>query len=165
MKFRHVNSYAATPAAVHAMLVTPEFREEVCTYQRALEHSVDVTDDGDTTTVVIRQSQAMDGAPAAARKVVGSSVDIVQREVWRDDEDAVTAEFAMEIPGKPGHLRGGITLVDRGGGTCDEVFSGEVKVSVPLIGGKLEGFIADILARALRREGRVGEKWLERDGR
>lgn len=162
MKFRHVNSYAASPSTVHAMLVTPEFREEVCTYQRALQHTVDVTDDGERTTVVIRQSQAMDGAPAAARKVVGSSVEIVQREVWRDAEDTVTAEFAMEIPGKPGHLKGAITLVDKGDGTCDEVFSGEVKVNVPLIGGKLEGFIADILTRALRREGRVGETWLER---
>ena len=164
MRFRHVNSYAAAAADVHAMLVTPEFREEVCTYQRALEHSVDVTADGDTTTVVIRQSQAMDGAPAAARKVVGSSVEIVQREVWRGGAKGVRAEFAMEIPGKPGHLKGEATLVDKGDGTCDEVFSGEVKVNVPLIGGKLEGFIADILTRALRREGRVGEKWLERTG-
>jgi hypothetical protein len=141
------------------MLVTPEFREEVCTYQRALEHSVDIEADGATTTVVITQAQAMDGAPAAARKLVGSSVQIVQREIWRDDR---SADFAMEIPGKPGHLKGRITLEDTGDGTCDEVFSGEVKVNVPLLGGKLEGFIADILTRALRREGEVGVTWLER---
>ncbi len=159
MRFRHVNSYAATPAAVHTMLTTPAFREEVSTYQRALDHSVDVTEAGGTTTVVITQTQAMEGAPAAARKLVGSTVQIVQREGWRSPD---RADFAMEIPGKPGHLRGSIELVDNGDGSCDEVFSGEVKVNVPLIGGKLEGFIADILTRALRREGRVGVTWLER---
>ncbi len=161
MKFRHVNAYAASPAEVHAMLASPEFREQVCTYQRALEHSVEITPDGDTTTVVITQKQAMDGAPAAARKLVGSSVRIIQREVWRGGDSGADADFAMEIPGKPGHLRGGITLVDKGDGTCEEVFTGEVKVNVPLVGGKLEGFISDILARALRREGRVGVTWLE----
>jgi hypothetical protein len=159
MKFRHVNTYAATPTEVHAMLATPEFREEVCTYQRALEHSVEVTPEGETTTIVITQSQSMDGAPAAARKMVGGSVRIIQREVWRGA--GPVADFAMEIPGKPGHLRGGIELVDNGDGTCDEVFTGEVKVNVPLVGGKLEGFIGDILSRALRREGRVGVTWLE----
>lgn len=158
MRFRHVNSYAAAPAEVRKMLTTPEFREEVCTYQRALEHSVEIHLEGDMTSVVITQRQAMDGAPAAARKVVGSSVQIVQRELWSSQDGA---DFAMEIPGKPGHLKGTITLVDKGDGTCEEVFAGEVKVHVPLLGGKLEGFVADILARALRREGRVGTTWLE----
>jgi glyoxylase-like metal-dependent hydrolase (beta-lactamase superfamily II) len=158
MKFEHVNSYAASPESVHAMLTQRAFREEVCTYQRALEHSVEITEDSVATRVVITQTQAMDGAPAAARKLVGSSVQIIQRETW---QDSTTADFAMEIPGKPGHLRGTISVVDKDDGTCDEVFAGDVKVNVPLIGGKLEGFISDILARALRREGRVGVTWLE----
>lgn len=158
MRFHHVNSYAAAPEQVHAMLVSPEFREEVCAYQEALSHSVEITADGGTTHVVITQTQAMDGAPAAARKVVGSSVTIVQRESWRAID---AADFSVEIPGKPGRLTGAITLQDRGDGSCDEVFTGEVKVSIPLVGGKLEGFIADILTRALRREGRVGVQWLE----
>jgi hypothetical protein len=159
VRFRHVNSYSATPVEVHAMLTTSAFREEVCSYQRALEHSVAISEDGATTTVVITQTQAMEGAPAAARKLVGGSVQIVQREVWHGPD---RADFSMEIPGKPGHLRGSVELVDNGDGSCDELFTGEVKVNVPLIGGKLEGFVADILTRALRREGRVGVTWLER---
>jgi hypothetical protein len=155
MKFRHVNAYSASPAEVRAMLTTPQFRDEVCTRQHAISHSVEISGD----KVVITQAQAMDGAPAAARKLVGSSVQIVQRETWTDAEHA---DFAMEIPGKPGHLRGAISLVDKGADGCDEVFAGEVKVNVPLLGGKLEGFISDILTRALRREGEVGVTWLER---
>jgi hypothetical protein len=161
MRFRHVNSYAAPPAAVHAMLITKAFRDEVCTHQQALEHTVDVTEEGGATTVLVTRSQAMDGAPAVARKVVGSSVRIVQREVWGDDR---SAELTVEIPGKPGQLRGTIALLDKGAGGCEEVFTGEVTVNVPLVGGKLEGFVADILTRALRREGEVGTTWLERDG-
>lgn len=161
MRFRHVNEYAASPSEVHRMLVTPAFREKVCTYQRALDHSVEIHAEGDTTSVVITQRQSMDGAPAAARKVVGSSVQIVQRELWSAQHGTPGADFAMEIPGKPGHLKGTITLVDKGDSSCEEVFEGEVKVHVPLLGGRLEGFVADILTRALRREGQVGVTWLE----
>lgn len=159
MRFEHVNSYPAPAAEVLAMLSTAEFREQVCTYQRALDHSVQVSGGGDLpTTVVIRQAQAMDRAPSIARKVVGDSVTIEQREVWRSPDGA---DFSMEIPGKPGHLRGTIRLEDHGDGSCREVFTGEVKVHVPLIGGKLEGFVTDILTRALRREGLVGLEWLQ----
>jgi Protein of unknown function (DUF2505) len=159
MRFRHVNAYPAAPAEVRSMLASPEFRDEVCTRQHALSHSVEIAEEGGATRVVITQSQAMDGAPSAARKLVGSSVQIVQRETWTDTDHA---DFAMEIPGKPGHLRGTITLVDNGDDGCEEVFDGEVKVNVPLVGGKLEGFVADILTRALRREGEVGVTWLGR---
>ena len=159
MKFRHVNSYAAAPAEVRTMLTTQAFRDEVCTFQRALEHTVEISEDGRTIRVVITRSQAMDGAPAAARRLVGSSVQIVHRESWTS---ADTADLAMEVPGKLGHLEGTITLVAKADGGCDEVFAGEVKVNVPLVGGKLEGFVADILTRGLRREGQVGVTWLER---
>lgn len=162
MRFEHVNSYAATPAEVLAMLTTPEFRERVCEFQRALEHSVEISGSGVGATVVIRQTQSMEGAPAVATKVVGSTVRTVQRESWRSLD---SADFEMEIPGKPGHLRGTIRLLDKGDGSCEEHFSGEVKVSIPLVGGKLEGLVENILKRGLRREGQVGATWLaERQG-
>jgi hypothetical protein len=166
MRFSHVNSYAASPAEVLEMLTTPEFREQVCTSQHALQHSVEVTGTAaGGTTVVVSQDQSTEGAPPAARKVVGDSVRIVQREVWGPpDADPVTAEFGMEIPGKPGQLKGRITLVATANG-CEERFEGDVKVGIPLVGGKLEKFIADLLGRGLRREGRVGATWLaERAG-
>jgi hypothetical protein len=157
MRFTHTNSYQATPDAVLAMLTSAEFREKVCEAQHAVEHTVEVSGSGAGATVVIAQTQAMDGAPAVARRLTGDTVAIVQREEWGAGPTAV---FAMEIPGKPGHLRGTAELRATDGG-CDEVFSGEVKVSVPLVGGRLEGAVADILRRALTREGQVGASWLE----
>jgi hypothetical protein len=157
MRFLHTNSYQAPPEAVLAMLTNAEFRDRVCEAQHALEHTVEVTGSGAGATVVITQSQAMHGAPAVARKLTGDTVGIVQREEWGADG---TAAFSMEIPGKPGQLRGTAELRATGEGGCEEVFSGEVKVSLPLVGGKLEGVVADILRRALTREGEVGASWL-----
>lgn len=158
MMFEHTNSYPASAATVLDMLTTVEFRERVCEHQRALDHSVEISGAGVGATVVISRTQSMQGAPGIAKKLTGDSVRIVQREAWGT---ASAADFSMEIPGKPGHLRGSVTLRDNRDGTCDEVFTGEVKVSVPIIGGKLEGFIEKILRKALRREGEVGVTWLE----
>lgn len=160
MRFEHVNSYPASAADVLEMLTSREFREQVCTYQRALEHTVRIDGTGAGATVEITRTQSMEGAPSIATKVVGDTVTIVQRERWTGPD---TAELAMEIPGKPGHLRGTIRLVPNNDGGTDEVFSGEVKVSVPLLGGRLEAMVENILRRALRREGRVGAGWLAQD--
>ncbi|HET6561065.1 MAG TPA: DUF2505 domain-containing protein [Marmoricola sp.] len=156
MRFEHVNRYAAGSDAVLTMLTTPAFREEVCVRQRALDHDVDVTGAGPGAVVLIARTQSMQGAPGVATKVVGDTVRIVQREEWRT---ATEADFVMEIPGKPGRLDGGIVLRDNGDGTTDELFSGEVKVTVPLLGRKLEQMIASILERALVKEGQVGASW------
>jgi hypothetical protein len=158
--FEHVNSYPASAAEVLEMLTSQEFREHVCTYQEALEHTVRIVRDGSVTEVEITRTQSMKGAPSIATKVVGDTVRIVQRERWTG---ADTAELVMEIPGKPGHLRGTIRLVPNYDGGTDEVFRGEVKVGVPLVGGRLEAMIDEILRRALRREGRVGASWLGQD--
>jgi len=157
MRFEHVNHYAAGPDAVLAMLTTPAFRDQVCVQQRALDHDVDVKGEGAGAVVLIARTQSLEGAPSVATKVVGDTVRIVQREEWRT---ATEAGFAMEIPGKPAGLQGGIVLRDNGDGTTDQLFTGEVKVTIPLLGKKLEQMIASILERALVKEGQVGASWL-----
>jgi Protein of unknown function (DUF2505) len=158
MRFEHVNHYAAGPDAVLAMLTTPAFRDQVCVRQGALDHDVDVKGEGAGAAVLIARTQSLQGAPGIATKFVGDTVRIVQREEWRT---ATEAGFAMEIPGKPGRLDGGIVLRDNGDGTTDQLFSGEVKVTVPLVGGKLEQMVASILEKALVKEGQVGASWLD----
>ena len=160
MRFEHVNSYPASATDVLEMLGNQEFREQVCTYQEALDHTVRIDRADGATTVQISRTQSMKGAPSIATKVVGDTVRIVQHERW---SESGTADFSMEIPGKPGHLRGTIRLVPNHDGGTDEVFSGEVKVGVPLVGGRLEKMVDEVLRRALRREGRVGTGWLGQD--
>lgn len=156
MRFEHVTRYAAAPTEVHAMLTDAEFRRQVCEAQHALDPAVDVTDRAGVTTVEVARTQSLAGAPTAAIKVVGSSVRIVQRERWTGP---TTADLDLEIPGKPGRLRGTIRLVETATG-CDERVSGEAKVHVPFVGGKLEQLVCQLLGKALERQARVGERWL-----
>ena len=157
MKFERVHEYPAPAADVLAMLLDPAFREAVCTAQDALSHRVSVSSSTPPASVEVTQRLDTSEAPGAARKVIGDSVETIQREEW---ESAERASIDISIPGKPGSLRGRITLTDNGDGTSTERFDAEVKVNIPLVGGKLEGLIGDLLRKALKSEERVGRAWL-----
>ena len=158
MELYHTHRYAAPSTDVQQMLTDPAFRELVCQRQHALSHDVAVTGSGATAVVVVRQTQAMTGAPAVATKLTGDTVTLEQREAWRS---VTEAELSISLPGKPVEVRGGrITLVERPDGGCDQVVSGDLRVKVPLVGGKLESLLSDVLRAGMRRLGETGDAWL-----
>lgn len=156
MRFTHRLTYDASPDEVAAMLADPAFREAVCEAMHASDHTVEVLGSGAGLTVVVDQTQPARGIPSYARKFVGEEIRIVQRESWADGSGGT---LSLEIPGKPGTFDGTLTLAAQGAGTVESV-DGEVKVKVPLVGGKLEGLVGDLFRAALEAEERVGRTWL-----
>ncbi len=149
----------ATIDQVHEMLADPAFREKVCDHQRVLRRTVTIDRSGDGSgamEVRIDQVQETKGVPGFAKKVVGDETNIVQTESWTTKE---RGDVLVTIPGKPGEMKGTASLAEDAGGTTETVTL-EVKVAIPIVGGKLEGLIADLLSRALRAEHTVGRDWL-----
>jgi hypothetical protein len=146
----------ATVEQVFAMLGSAEFREAVCDYQRVLHRTVTVDGAGESRTIAIDQGHATDRLPGFARKIVGEEIRIVQSESWSDGSQG---RITVTVPGKPGDMTGTATLVGDADGVTEKVDM-TVKVSLPLIGGKVEGLIADMLVKALRAEHHVGRDWL-----
>ncbi len=142
---------------VRAMLADPEFRQAVCTYQR-VEHSavtIEEYDDG-SMTVDLERTYGTALVPAFARRFVGATIDLVQREEWTSP---TTARFEVTIPGKPGEMSGTAAL-EQSGADAVETVTMDVRVGVPLVGGKLEDLVAGLLQDAFRAENKVGVKWL-----
>jgi uncharacterized protein YndB with AHSA1/START domain len=158
MRIRHQLTYAAPPDEVHRMLTDPAFRERVCEALDTLDHDVTVREAGSGATVRIDMAQRVRGVPGFARKVVGEQTRVVQTETWTD---ARHARLRLEIPGKPGHVEGDIVLEGGPGssGTV-ETFTGEVTVSVPLVGGKLESVVSGLFVAGMDTEREVGTAWL-----
>ena len=152
----HDLTYDAPMADVDAMLMDAAFREKVCDAQGAIRRSVSITDGDAGVTVHIDQIQAAEGIPGFARKFVGDEINLVQTESWFDAENA-TVEVV--IPGKPGEMTGTINLSESGGVTTERVEM-TIKVNIPLVGGKIESLIADLLRSALKAENRVGRDYL-----
>jgi hypothetical protein len=149
-------TYDAPLTAVGEMLLDPAFREEVCDAQGAIRRTVSVGPDGGGMKVVIDAVQLAQGIPGFARKFVGDEIQLLQTERWSDME---TGLVDVVIPGKPGQMSGTMTLREAGG-TTTETVTMEIKVGIPLVGGKIESLIADLLRKALRAENAVGRRRL-----
>lgn len=145
-----------TVAEVSAMLGDPAFRDAVATYQRALRSSTQVTRQGDGRQVVWEYAHGTEKVPGFARKLVGDEIPIVQRETWASPAHA---DVLVTIPGKPGDMSGTADLRQVGDDVL-ETATMTVKVSMPLVGGKIEDLIAGLLGKAMRAENTVGKKWL-----
>ncbi|RNL63073.1 DUF2505 domain-containing protein [Nocardioides marmoriginsengisoli] len=148
----------ATPEQVYAMLADPEFRDQVCEFQRYPRREVTITPTGAGMDVKVDQYRPATEVPSFARKLVGEELNIVQTESW---SSPTSAALHVTIPGKPGDMKGTVTLTAADGGTT-EVVQVTVKASIPLIGGKIESLIGDMLGKALRAENKVGRDWLAR---
>lgn len=159
MKFSHRMTYDAAPADVLKMLSDPAFREKVCEAMHAVRRDVSIDGAPEGMAVVVDQTQPAKGIPSFAKKFVGDEIHIVQKESWAG---ATSASLAVQIPGKPGDFKGAIDLAGDTDGTVETV-AGDIKVKIPMIGGKLEGLIADLLRSALKSEQRVGRAWLAGD--
>ena len=158
-QIRHELTYEAPLDDVAAMLGDPAFREEVCAAQhvRSCEVSIEPTGSG-PKQVTVDQQQDAQGLPSFATKIVGDTLRIVQEESWTSAE---SADIVVSIPGKPGDMRGTITLSESGG-TTTEIVDLEVKVKIPIVGGRVEGLVGDMLLRALKTENKVGRDYLSR---
>ncbi|WP_067429209.1 DUF2505 domain-containing protein [Nocardioides jensenii] len=155
MKIQHSVRYDAPVADVYAMLTDPAFREKATTAQVVTKLDVSVVA-GSVTIDTVRPNTDV---PAFAKAVAGESTHSVQAEQWTD---GTTAAFSVKMPGKPGHISGTRRLISDGQATLD-TFDGEAKVSIPLVGGKIEKLIADKLTSSWNIEHSVGTQWLEGD--
>ena len=154
----HTMTYDASLIEVAAMLTDPVFRETVCRNQRATSYAVEIEGNVDAKAVRIEMTQPTDKVPSFAKKLVGESTTIIWTETWSSPSRAT---ITVGIPGKPGEIAGTVALVEADGVTT-ETIDLEIRVRIPLVGGKIEELLAKLLGSALRAEERTGKEWLSR---
>jgi uncharacterized protein YndB with AHSA1/START domain len=160
MKLRHEITYDAPLADVFAMLSDPAFRKRSAQVSmNVISADVTITPKGDGISVLIDQVQPTEGVPKFAKKFAGETTRSVQTEEWGSPSGGT---ISIETPGKPTSINGTLALTESGGRTT-ETLDVEVKVKVPLIGGKLESVMADLVAQGMDKEHAAGVAWLSGD--
>ena len=146
---------------VVALVLDPEFRAAVCDATMAIAHEVDVQrgDDGSAVVTVNRTLPAE--VPDFIRRFVGETIELAQAETWEPADGSVTrrADLSLQVVGQPAAMTGSIVLRETSDGV-HEVVRGELKVSLPFIGGKIEAEIAKGIVAAARKEQETGRTWL-----
>ena len=162
MQLRADIRYDADPERVFAMLIDPGFQEAKCVATGAIEHSVAVSehDDGGAT-IVSRRSMPTDRVPDFVRSFLGTTLDLTETQVWSaaGEDGSRTGSLTVQIQGAPVKFTASTALAAEGAGTHQPI-EGDLKASVPLIGGKIEQSAEPAVSAAIRVEQRTGTSWL-----
>jgi hypothetical protein len=102
----------------------------------------------------------VDGVPGFARKWIKPRNTVVSVDDWHDHGDGTYGgEFSLDTSGVPVDITG-TTLLEPDGETTQYTVTVEIKVNVPLVGGKLASFSRSIVDRQLVAEFALGDTWL-----
>jgi hypothetical protein len=158
----HTLTYPGTTVdAVYAMVTDPAFRNAGGDYQRVTDFSCEITPSGSGMEVRLEQAHGTDRIPSFAQRLVGGEIRFVQEESWSSPSGA---DIHVTIPGKPGDMTGSTSLTQTGEDVVQQIELA-VKVSIPLVGGKVEDLVAGFVTKAFDAEHKVGVKWLRGEWR
>jgi hypothetical protein len=111
------------------------------------------TPDGGVTLVVSRELPA--GVPRFLERFLPEDGRVTQTDAWGPaDGGARHGTWQVHIPGAPARLGGTMRLEPTAGGSRYTI-DGEVAVTVPVIGGRAEGFIAGMVEKLAAKEAGV----------
>ena len=96
--------------------------------------------------------------PGFAKKVLGGKQNIHEVQDWTEGASP-HASFRADSAGTPVKISGTLT-VEPTGSTSMLRIRGTIDVSVPLIGGRIGGFVAGEAVRSLEREYAFTQTWL-----
>lgn len=154
MQISTTGTFDAEPAAVFAMFTDPAFLTEVCIRGGANDYEVSVDD----LTTRTRRTLT---TPAAIRAIAGPTLAIAEEVQWGEarDDGGRAGRLHLSIEHHPIHLEGYTVLDSRGGGSHLTV-AGDLVVSIPMFGRKIERAAAPLVVRGIEWQQRVGAEWL-----
>ncbi len=102
--------------------------------------------------------------PGILAKVYRGDLNVVTTEEWAPGGDGrVDGRIDIAVTGAPGSGLGDAVLASSGSGSRLDL-SGTVRFNVPLVGGKVEGYLARLFADGLSMVQRFTDNWIAEHG-
>ncbi len=163
MHFTATAEYPASAQKVAELFTNPDFVDAKITASRATEGKKTIT--GDATgafTVETTRTMPKDLVPAKYQRFLPGGIVLTLLEQWGPPsvDGSREGELSLKIAGVPASASGSCRLQSTGADTSTLTYDGEVKVSIPMFGSKVEkiavGAVEDVMA--LERD--VAAQWL-----
>jgi hypothetical protein len=160
-RIEHRASFAAPVPTVYSALVDKAYLEDRLAElggrnAALLEHSANA----DTATYKVRQGLAAEQLPSAVRTFLNGDLVVEREERWQLDDGTHVATMRARIPGMPAEITARSRLDALADGGTAWITNAEVKVSIPLVGGKLEKGVAEQVGKLLAAESQFAGGWL-----
>lgn len=157
--FTNNDHYTADVDGMWAMITDRSYWEQKYAELGATDvewRTFDVTDSAFTITTVRAVAANL---PSVAKRVIGDTAVVTQTERWRREGDALSCDIEIATKNAPGGTTGTMSVVPAGDGS-DWLADFTIKVSLPLVGGKLEGVMHQETAANFRHEKAFNDRWL-----
>jgi len=150
--------FPVKPAQLRETLVDPAFLAELGEKFGGVGTAA-VESSESTITVATRRQLPMQYVPGAAKPFVGDGI-VAQTDLWSlESDDPVDGSWSATIDGAPAKLGGGYTIVTTDSG-CRYTVTAQVKVNIPLIGGRVESEIRRYLTSLVSKQMEFTLTWL-----
>ena len=144
-------TYSRPPSEVFELISTGAFQLELIAHLGGREAVVveDSRGDDGSVRLVTRQETAVE-LPGFARKLIPANTTVTQVYEWEPpgSDGSRRGRWSAEAKGAPVTI-GGPTELRADGTGSRHLYLGQVKASVPVVGGRLESFALDNLRRDL----------------
>lgn len=153
MRMHVTHFYDADVETVFALVTDVDFLHRKYADQGATDVDIAREDTADGRVHMVTRRRVTVDLPGFAKRVMQPTNTVVHTEDWAvaDTTGRRVCSYTVEVHGVPSRIEGTVTLAADGGRTRQDT-DADVKVSVPLVGGRLEKFAADNGKRLLDDE-------------
>lgn len=163
MKFQTSARYSAPVEVTRELLTDPQFAAFRLAKAGMEASSVESSEEGRGTRLVIVVPVSSEMVPQNYRRFVPSSITATITELWHPvaGDRSPTGVMTVEFTGVPAHARADFRLI-ASGETSERIFDGEVTVSIPLVGRAIEQKAVGMLERLVAAESAAASEYLAR---
>lgn len=158
-KFTNRDPYDADVAAIWAMLCDQEYWRQKYGSMGATDVQFQDFTASDAVLTVKSTRNVPADLPGFAKKIIGDTNHVTQNERYTKDGDRISCQIQIAVKNVPGGTSGSMVITPSGAGSVWDADL-DVKVSLPLVGGKLEGVIRNETANNFVQEKRFNDSWL-----
>ncbi|GAA3553120.1 DUF2505 domain-containing protein [Amycolatopsis ultiminotia] len=117
------------------------------------------TADGDSVHFELQHGINAARLPQAVRTLHKGDIIVRRTQTWQRSGESYTGRTDVGVSGVPGEIGAQTSLTQEGEQTVFRT-TGEVVVRIPLVGGRIEEFVAQQVTNLLRREDEFTAQWL-----
>ncbi|HEY2205354.1 MAG TPA: DUF2505 domain-containing protein [Pseudonocardia sp.] len=122
---------------------------------------LDLASDADSAKYTLRQGVSREYLPGAVQKVLRGDLVIERSESLRKVADGrYEGSITARVKDAPGTISGSLLISAPDGVQGVFEVDGQVKVDIPLVGGKIESAVADQVLRLMGREADFAQRYL-----
>lgn len=163
MKFQEDYAYPAAFDRIWKMYQDPDYTVKRLAAAHLDEAQVQVGGDDSKFRVEVTALIPASDLPSVAQRFVKSDVQVTLVEEWtRSGADAATGTSVIKAKGAPVSFTSQSTLTGSEEKT-QRSMNGDVKVSVPLVGGRIEKEAIKYVPRLVQGELEASAEWLEQN--